>query len=112
MDIYDRINDLLEKSKTTRKKMANDLDISYHTINSLYARRTERIPFEMVQKIADYLGTTADYLAFGPKIEDREKEQLLVIFNSLGKEERKQLIEFAIFLNGKKGWILWKIKSE
>jgi len=48
MDFYDRISILLSKNMVTRKQMCEDLNISYHTLNSLYKRRTERMPLEMI----------------------------------------------------------------
>lgn len=103
MDIYDRISELLKVNKKSRKEMCDELNIPYSTINSLYQRRTERIKFDLVEKIAAFLGTTTDYLAFG-KIDDNKsvENELNEVFSSLSNEDKNQLLDYAIFLKNKK----------
>ncbi|MDG0887898.1 helix-turn-helix domain-containing protein [Paracholeplasma manati] len=101
MDIYDRINELLEKNQKTRKEMCDELGISYHTLNSLYKRRTERIKFQMVQEIANYLGTTSDYLAFGNDTVVSYKDKFIDIIGKLNDEDRADLFKYAEYLYSK-----------
>jgi len=65
MDIYDRIDELLKQKKSNRKEMACLIDIPYNTISSLFIRRSKGMNLVMLQKIADYLDTTMDYLVYG-----------------------------------------------
>lgn len=101
MDIYDRINELLEKNQKTRKEMCDELGISYHTLNSLYKRRTERIKFQMVQEIASYLGTTSEYLAFGNDTVVSNKDRFIDILGKLTDEEKDDLFKYAEYLYSK-----------
>ncbi|MFH2116732.1 MAG: helix-turn-helix transcriptional regulator [Bacillota bacterium] len=99
MDIYDRINIALKRKKDTRKHMCEVLDISYHTLNSLYKRRTERIPFQVVKNISNYLGLTVQYLIFG--VETTKEDILMSIFSSLPNKEKNDVIEYAKYLQSK-----------
>ncbi len=65
-DKYDRIEDLLFKRRgTTKKKMCEYLGISYSTFISWYQRRSKNPGIEAIQKIAEYLGTTTEYILTG-----------------------------------------------
>ena len=99
MDFYDRIKELLMKRKVTRKQMCEDLNISYHTLSSLYQRRTERMPLEMIQKIAKYLNTTVEYLAFGTVEKVRGiEDELFDIIKLLNDSKKDELLKFAKYL--------------
>lgn len=99
MDFYDRFKQLLALNNVTRKQLCLDLGISYHTLSALMQRRTERMPLEMVQKIAKYLNTTVDYLAFGetekPKGVD---DEIIDIVKSLSNTKKNELLKFAKYL--------------
>lgn len=99
MDIYNRITLLLKEKNTTRKSMCSELNISYHTLNSLYKRRTERIPFDLVKQIADYLDVTVDYLVYGEKQED---DNITNLYTSLTVEEKKEVADFIKFVISKR----------
>ncbi len=66
--IYDRITLLLKKKNKTRKDLCAATGISYHTLMSLYQRKSENMKLDTVMLIADYLGVTADYLISGTDI--------------------------------------------
>lgn len=102
MDIYDRISIALKHKNITRKDMCDELGISYHTLNSLYKRRTERIPFQMVKDIANYLNEPVEFLVYG---DDTSKDdEIMKIFLSLSKDQQKELIDFAKYLQNKDKW--------
>jgi transcriptional regulator with XRE-family HTH domain len=83
----------------TRKQMCEDLNISYHTLNSLFKRRTERMPLEMIQKIAEYLKTTVEYLAFGTESTVINVDsELMEIVKSLDQHKKDELLKFAKYL--------------
>ena len=64
-DVYDRIDDMLKKKGKNRKEMCLDINLSYNTLASFYRRRSNKIKLDTLRKIADYLGTTIDYLIYG-----------------------------------------------
>lgn len=65
MDIYDRINVLLKERKTTRVKLGKETGISYHTLTAMFQRRSKNVDVETLKKIAEYLGTTLEFLVSG-----------------------------------------------
>lgn len=65
MDLYDRIENLLNKNNLTKKALCERTGISYNTLASLFKRRSKRIEIETLQKIAECLNTTIEYLTTG-----------------------------------------------
>ena len=65
MDIYDRINILLIEKKKNKRKMSIDLQMPYSTLSSLFIRRSTNVDIQIMKKIANYLGTTLEYLING-----------------------------------------------
>ena len=55
MDVYDIIEQVLRDKKVTKKDLCSNIGISYHSLATLFARRTRSISFEIIVKIADYL---------------------------------------------------------
>ena len=67
MNIYDRITYLLSEQRKTRKDLCEKTGIPYSTLSSLFQRRSEQMSLETLQKMAEYLGVTIDYLITGDK---------------------------------------------
>lgn len=70
MDIYDRIDVFLKQKNKNRKEMCEAIGLSYNTLASFYKRHSTKMNLDILKKIADYLGTTMDYLIYG---EEKEK---------------------------------------
>lgn len=67
MNIYERITFLLNEQQKTRKDLCRKTGISYSTLTSLFQRRSKLMHLETLQKIAEYLGVTIDYLVTGDR---------------------------------------------
>ena len=65
MDYYDRIDVLLKEKKDNAKNMCSSIGLSYNTFNGQKRRHSKNIDMYNVQRIADYLGTTTEYLING-----------------------------------------------
>lgn len=64
MDFLDRVDELIKKNKTTKKELANFAGFSTQSFYDWEKRNT--IPSaETVCKIAEYLGTSVEYLVNG-----------------------------------------------
>lgn len=98
MDIYDRVTKLLKEQNISRRQMAEDIDVSYNTLNSLFRRKSDRIKLDIVQAMAKYLGTTSDFLAFGKEFKISNVDALTIVYNKLDPDKQKQLLKFAEFL--------------
>ncbi|MDD3958547.1 MAG: helix-turn-helix transcriptional regulator [Candidatus Izemoplasmatales bacterium] len=67
MDIYDRITELLKRQKKTRKDLCASTGLSYNTMTSLFKRKSKNMRLDTIRAIADYLGTSVDFLLFGER---------------------------------------------
>lgn len=65
MDYYERIEFLLKKNNDTAKNMCKNINLSYNTFSGQKKRKSKNIDMQTVQKIANYLQTTAEYLING-----------------------------------------------
>lgn len=65
MDYYDRIDLLLKERKDNAKNMCRNINLSYNTFAGQKQRRSKNIDMFIVQKIADYLQTSTEYLING-----------------------------------------------
>lgn len=65
MDMYDRINDLLRRKKLKKTDISKNIGVPYSTLASMFARRSMGVDIETIKKIAQYLGTTVEYLVTG-----------------------------------------------
>lgn len=72
MDIYDRINKLLEEKKMTRTQLSKKTGVSYNTLTSLFSRRSKNIDIETLKKIALGLETSVEYLVTGNHVPNIE----------------------------------------
>ena len=100
MDFYDRVNIMLKQKNATRKELAEAIGISYNTINGLFKRRSYRIKLELVQKMADFFGTSTDYLAKGKDSSDvgSPYAELERIYKSLPPKQQHEMLTYAYFL--------------
>ena len=58
---YERIRDLREDNELTQEYMGKILNVSQRTY-SRYENDERAIPIEILSKLADYYGTSADYI--------------------------------------------------
>lgn len=65
MDIFDRIEYLLKETKKSKRGMCFALDMPYSTISSMFQRRSKNLDVPTAKKMAQYLGTTLEYLVTG-----------------------------------------------
>jgi hypothetical protein len=66
----------------------------------LFKRRSYRIKLELVQKIADFLGTTTDYLAKGSESTEENSSfvELERVYTILPVKQQHELMNFAYYL--------------
>lgn len=97
MDMYDRINDFLDKRKLRKSDLSKNLNIPYSTIASMFQRHSTGVDVEIIKKIADYLNTTVEYLVNGNekyKIADNENySNCMVAIKDKGNKKYFQLTE-------------------
>lgn len=88
MNIYTRINQLLREKKMTRKDLSVKTKISYNTLTSLFQRSSKNINLESMEKIANALNVSIDFLVSGtePKSLTIEEESFLYSNNSSNLE--------------------------
>lgn len=94
MDYYDRIEFLLKKNNDTSKNMCRNINLSYNTFSGQKKRKSKNICMQTVQKIANYLQTTAEFLINGNDnlLSINSQEQLIDKKNTIvifGRNEGK-----------------------
>lgn len=62
--VFERIDYVLSKRGITLKKVSNDLDIPYRSLQNWAASRST-VPTDVVRRLSAYLGIEADYILFG-----------------------------------------------
>lgn len=62
MIFYDKVNKLIKEKQIKKKKMCEDLNIPYTSLMSAFSRKSKSISIDVVEKIADYLEVSVDYL--------------------------------------------------
>ena len=65
MSMYDRIEELLKEQKLKKTDISRAIGVPYSTIASMFQRRSMGVDVETIKKIAQYLGTTVEYLVTG-----------------------------------------------
>ncbi len=98
--LKDRLKDLRKEKGVSQTVMAKDIGISYSQY-SRYEARGNQPPAETLGTIADYLGTTIDFLLYG---DNSEKAQLSLKnahlikqfqeIEALPEEEQNTVIKF------------------
>lgn len=58
MDIYDKIDRILEQKNLSRRKLAIIAKIPPTTLQSAFSRKTENLPFDTIKRIAEVLEVT------------------------------------------------------
>jgi len=111
MKFGDVLHALLESRDITQKKLATDLNIAPSTVGGYIQNRSEP-DFDMLKRIAEYFGTSIDYLLdYRTGYTDtHEEDELLRVFRGL--TEAQQIIFLAqgkVFLSyNKKGQVISK----
>lgn len=84
MQFYVRLDEILNERKISRRKLCENAQIPYNTLNSMIKRQSQTISLEIVCKIADYLDISSDYLLGLSDIASRpEKLNIIPSFRSL-----------------------------
>jgi len=65
MDLYDRIEERIAGMGINKRELADKAGVPYSTLISAFTRRSTSFSVEHIQKIADALDTTVDYLLRG-----------------------------------------------
>jgi len=73
MEIYGRIDELLQAKKLSRRRLATIAKIPPTTLQSAFGRKSKGLSFEYLQRIADALDVSVDYLLGEEEYDDSEK---------------------------------------
>lgn len=82
MDAADRIKERIKEAGKSVRRVEIDLDLSNGYINKL---NSDTVPYDKIKKIADYLGTSIDYLLYG---KDGKIEMQIETYDRLDCERR------------------------
>ena len=92
MDVYDRIDEALQKMGMSRRRLAMRAELSPSTLNSAFIRRSG-LSVEAVATIAHVLDVDANYLLNGERLEGKYSkdyiEELLREFQNLIRKPAK-----------------------
>lgn len=99
MDFYNKIDFLCKEKGLSRRKMCEEINLSYNTFNSMLRRKSTNITLDVIEDIANFLNVTCDYLIkdnitdvnYGKQKEETSEGKLKKDKNQ--KTERKSLKE-------------------
>lgn len=94
MSLYKNLRNLLDEFDITQKQLATELNIAPSTLSG-YMQGTSQPDFETLKSLAKYFNVSIDYLLdfnYETKF-DKQKEELLRIFNGLSLEQKELYIE-------------------
>ena len=90
--MYERIVDLCKKRGVTPSAMCDEMGIRRGTISDLKAGKAKKLSADNTAKIAEYLGTTTDYLITGVNSrKNAQFEEMLKSAQSISPEKQKLL---------------------
>lgn len=100
MNIYEKIDFLLEIEKTNQKKMCESINIPTSTYSSMKSRNSKSISIETVREIGKFFNVSIDYFLdndiekteykkFKIQPQDEYDKEFLEKYNSLDKEFKK-----------------------
>ncbi|WRS27316.1 helix-turn-helix transcriptional regulator [Oscillospiraceae bacterium MB08-C2-2] len=97
--IGERLAELRKDRDWDQRELANQLQVSYHTISS-YERNISQPNHEMLIKIAKLFDISADYLLglIRERASYRRDEYALVLNRSLSQEQIDQIKQFIAFV--------------
>ena len=102
-EIVTKIYDLIEDQDITQTALAKRLEIPISTLNG-YMRERNKIPLDVIRKIAVELNVTTDYLFDLAKSPERPlslnntERKLIENFRSLSKSQKELILQNIIFM--------------
>ena len=97
MVLADRVKELRQKLGWNQATLAKEAKITQATISRIESGKVTQPKMGQLQKLADALGTTIDYLATGYSLQRRENmriEKAIEILTDEVREMRRRLSEF------------------
>ena len=93
MQFLNNLDYLLKSNDMKRADLARAIHVAPSTINSWYARGTDKVSLNVLLKISDYFGVTLEYLINGDK-----NTNLDVLKDNYTKDEIKLINDFCNML--------------
>ena len=77
MEFYKNLDEILTKKHITKMELCNSIGLSYNTLLSASRRKSKNLSYGTINKIANYLGCSTDYL-FNGKDENQLKKVAVI----------------------------------
>lgn len=100
MNFYDKINTLLRDKKITKSKLCEDLQIPYNSLMSMFNRKSKNITMDVIEKIAEYLDVSVDFLVKDSIIDPDFGKMSVQIDNIFQKKEHAALSNLMTNVEG------------
>ncbi len=98
LDIINKILSIMKEKKISQKSLADFLDVGEYTI-SQWKKGTTKSYIKYIDKIADFLGVSTDYLLGTTEITLGEKQaKIIELTSQLTEEEQEEVIKYAELL--------------
>lgn len=98
LDIINKILSVMKEKKISQKSLADFLDVREYTISQWKNGKSQSY-MKYINKIADFLGVTTDYLLGTPSIDLSEKQaKIIELTSQLTEEEQEEVIKYAELL--------------
>lgn len=98
MDIINKILSVMKEKKISQKSLADFLDVREYTISQWKNGKSQSY-MKYINKIADFLGVTTDYLLGTAEISLGEKQaKIMELTSQLTEEEQEEVIKYAELL--------------
>ena len=103
MSIVQRIRDLIDDRDIKQRTLADKLDIPYSTMSG-YLTDRNRIPLDIIVKIAQELNVTTDYLMGlvaepeRPLALSQSEQRMVAAYRTLSREQRELIAQNIRFM--------------
>lgn len=99
MGIGSKLSKLLDANNTNANELANKIGVSPQTIYSIIKRDSKKADIEVLLKIADTFGVTAEYFVY-----DEKPQTIAAHFDGdeYTEEELEEIKQFAAFVKNKR----------
>ena len=103
MDMYDRINEIIKSRKINKRKLCLDLNISYSTLDSMFARHSSIEPVTIINNIANYLDVDVEYLVIGKSSRalSMQEYEILHLMKNLSSSDKDKILAFVQGISSK-----------
>lgn len=99
----ERLKELRKSKGITQKQLSNAIGVTERAIVG-YESGKMKPAFDAINSLADFFGTSTDYLIGRDEGQNKGESYLLNNYRNLNADNRRMLLEMSNFLNARQGF--------